>query len=91
LNSDNFDFDQEIIAQIVELKMHIAEVAVPTRYFKEASSASFKQSVVYGLSTLGLLFNYWLHKSGIHKTRQFDSLNERYTQQTEPARPQRID
>jgi hypothetical protein len=87
LNSDNFDFDQEIIAQIVELKMRIGEVAVPTRYFKEASSASFKQSVVYGLSTLGLLFNYWLHKSGIHKTKQFDSLNERYSQQAESIRP----
>ncbi len=91
LNSDNFDFDQEIIAQIVELKMRIAEVAVPTRYFKEASSASFKQSVVYGLSTLGLLFNYWLHKTGIHRTKQFDSLNERYSQQTEAIRPQRVD
>ena len=78
LNSDNFDFDQEIIAQIVELKMRIAEVAVPTRYFKEASSASFKQSVVYGLSTLGLLFNYWLHKSGLRKQKQFDSLDARY-------------
>jgi glycosyltransferase involved in cell wall biosynthesis len=78
LNSDNFDFDQEIIAQIVELKMRIGEVAVPTRYFKEASSASFSQSVIYGLSTLRLIFNYWLHKTGLHKQKQFDSSNARY-------------
>jgi glycosyltransferase involved in cell wall biosynthesis len=74
LNSDKFVFDQEIIAQIVEGKMRIAEVGVPTRYFKEASSATFRQSVVYGLSTLGLLFRYWLHKSGLRKDPQFKPL-----------------
>jgi glycosyltransferase involved in cell wall biosynthesis len=78
-NSDNFDFDQEIIAQIVELKFRIGEVGVPTRYFKEASSASFRQSVVYGLSTLTLLFKYWLHRTGIRKQKQFDSLGGRYS------------
>lgn len=85
LNSDNFDFDQEIIAQIVELKLRIAEVAVPTRYFREASSASFRQSVVYGLSTLGLLFKYLLHKKGLRKQRQFDSLESRYTYSASPG------
>lgn len=79
LNSDNFSFDQEIIAQIVELKLRIAEVPVPTRYFPDASSASFNQSVVYGLSVLGLLFRYMLHKNGIWHQKQFDSLGGRYT------------
>ena len=79
LNSDNFSFDQEIIAQIVELKMRIAEVPVPTRYFPEASSASFGQSVSYGLSVVALLFKYTLHKSGIWRQKQFDSLESRYT------------
>ena len=41
MNSDKFIFDQEIIAQIVNLKMRITEVPVPTRYFAQASSASF--------------------------------------------------
>jgi glycosyltransferase involved in cell wall biosynthesis len=81
LNSDNFLFDQEIIAQIVELKFRIGEVAVPTRYFREASSASFGQSVVYGLSILRLLFLYCLHKAGIMKQKQFDSLERRYSRQ----------
>jgi len=79
LNSDNFSFDQEIIAQIVELKMRISEIPVPTRYFAEASSANFSQSVTYGLSVLGLLFKYMLHKAGIWHRKQFDSLGGRYT------------
>src|SRR5439155_420648 len=41
LNSDGFVFDQEIIAQVVAARFRIAEIAVPTRYFPEASSASF--------------------------------------------------
>ena len=61
MNSDNFIFDQEIIAQLVNLNMRIAEVPVPTRYFPEASSASFVQSSIYGLSILWLLLKYELH------------------------------
>src|SRR5215218_7935054 len=55
LNSNDFVFDQELIAQVVAagMRSRIGEVAVPTRYFEEASSVGFKRSVVYGLSTLG--------------------------------------
>ncbi len=81
MNSDNFIFDQEILTQAVNLKMRIAEVPVPTRYFPAASSASFVQSTVYGLSILWLLFRYTLQKKGIVHQRQFDSLLRRY----EPA------
>ena len=62
MDSDEFIFDQEIMAQIVKMKMRIAEVPVPTRYFPEASSASFVQSSVYGLSILWLLLKYELHR-----------------------------
>jgi hypothetical protein len=78
MNSDNFIFDQEILTQAINLKMRIAEVPVPTRYFPAASSASFTQSVVYGLSILWLLFRYELEKKGIVHQRQFDSLLRRY-------------
>ena len=44
VNSDAFICDQEIMAQIVQIKMRIGEVPVPTRYFAQASSASFGQS-----------------------------------------------
>ena len=77
-NSDNFIFDQEIMAQFVNLNMRIAEVPVPTRYFPEASSASFVQSSVYGLSILWLLFRYEMHRVGLVRQRSFESLKRRY-------------
>ena len=78
MNSDGFVFDQEIMAQIVELRMRIAEVPVPTRYMKEASSATFVQSTVYGFRILWLLLKYVLHRSGVHPQKQFQSLHRRY-------------
>jgi len=78
MDSDKFIFDQEILAQIVNLKMRITEVPVPTRYFAQASSASLVQSSVYGVSILWLLVRYLLHRGGIVHQRQFDSLERRY-------------
>ncbi|HLH20059.1 MAG TPA: glycosyltransferase family 2 protein [Bryobacteraceae bacterium] len=78
MNSDAFLFDQEIIAQIVNLGLRIAEVPVPTRYFAQASSASFRASCVYGCSILWLLLRFALHRAGIAPQRQFDSLSQRY-------------
>jgi len=77
-NSDAFIFDQEIVAQFVSLKLRIAEIPVPTRYFPQASSASFGQSTVYGLSILWLLNRYLLHRAGLVHQKQFDSLRSRY-------------
>jgi glycosyltransferase involved in cell wall biosynthesis len=79
LNSDGFVFDQEIIAQVVAARFRIAEIAVPTRYFPEASSASFWASTVYGLRILVLLARYTLHRHGLLRSRRFDSLRGRYT------------
>jgi glycosyltransferase involved in cell wall biosynthesis len=78
MNSDNFIFDQEIVAQSVQVGLRIAEVPVPTRYFPQASSASFLQSSVYGLSILRVILNYWLHHCGLVRKRQFESLQRRY-------------
>ncbi len=78
MNSDRFIFDQEIIAQFVMVKARITEVPVPTRYFAQASSASFFQSILYGLSILWLLACFLLHRSGISRQRQFESLHRRY-------------
>ena len=78
-NSDKFVFDQEIIAQVVGAGFRIAEIAVPTRYFAEASSASFVASTVYGLRILAVLFWYTLHRRGLRRSRRFDSLRARYT------------
>jgi len=57
-NSDDFVFDQELVAQVVAAGLRIGEIAVPTRYFAEASSVNFKRSVVYGLSTLRTLARF---------------------------------
>lgn len=67
LNSDDFVFDSEVIAQTVACGFRITEVPVPTRYFPEASSVNFRRSLVYGLSTLNVARKYWLNKMGIRK------------------------
>lgn len=71
LNSDNFVFDTEVIAQAVAFGFRIAEIGVPTRYFKEASSVNFKNSVIYGLSTLAVMVRYLLTKWNIVSYGQF--------------------
>ncbi|HWM90326.1 MAG TPA: glycosyltransferase family 2 protein [Thermoanaerobaculia bacterium] len=70
-NSDDFVFDTEIIAQGVIKGMRLREVPIATRYFDEASQIGFGRSVVYGLSILGVLFRYKLHKKGIYRSRIF--------------------
>jgi glycosyltransferase involved in cell wall biosynthesis len=77
-NSDGFVFDQEIVAQVVGAGFRIAEIAVPTRYFPEASTASFVASTIYGLRILAVLFWYTLHRKGVRRSRRFDSLRARY-------------
>ena len=78
MNSDNFVFDQEIMAQFVEARLRISEVPVPTRYFPQASSASLVQSTRYGLSILWVLFRFLVHRSGVRRSLQFDSILGRY-------------
>jgi glycosyltransferase involved in cell wall biosynthesis len=78
LNSDNFVFDQEVLVQAIHLGFRIQEVPVPTRYFAEASSASFNASVVYGLSILALLARYLLHRNALLTQKQFEYFPARY-------------
>ena len=78
-NNDGFVFDQEIVAQVVAAGFRIEEIAVPTRYFPEASSASFIASSVYGLRILAVLFWYLMNRWGVRRSRRFDSLRARYT------------
>jgi glycosyltransferase involved in cell wall biosynthesis len=74
LNSDDFVFDQELIAQVVAVGgMRIGEIAVPTRYFEEASSVGFRRSVVYGLSTLKVVGAYLAHRTGLRRTPKLRS------------------
>ena len=59
-NSDDFVFDQQLIAQAVRAGFRIEEIAVPTRYFREASSVGFRRSIVYGLSTMAVVAKHLL-------------------------------
>jgi glycosyltransferase involved in cell wall biosynthesis len=71
LNSDDFVFDSEILAQAIACGFRIGEIPVPARYFPEASSVNFRRSVVYGLSTLWVLVRFWLDRSGLAPSSQF--------------------
>jgi glycosyltransferase involved in cell wall biosynthesis len=62
-NDDGFVFDQEIFAQMVAHRARVLELPIPTRYFREASTVSFRASVEYGLRTLGVLARYRLDES----------------------------
>jgi glycosyltransferase involved in cell wall biosynthesis len=76
LNSDDFVFDQELIAQVVAARFRIDEVAVPTRYFAEASSVGLRRSIVYGLSTVGVVLKFALHRSGLRRIDQLRQKSE---------------
>jgi glycosyltransferase involved in cell wall biosynthesis len=73
LNSNDFVFDQELVAQAVAVGMRIGEIAVPTRYFDEASSVNFRRSVVYGLSTLRVVLRFVLHRMRLRRSRKLSS------------------
>jgi glycosyltransferase involved in cell wall biosynthesis len=71
LNSDKFVFDTEVIAQTVALGFRIAEIPVPTRYFAEASSVNFSNSLIYGCDTLAVMARYLLDRWGVRRSPQF--------------------
>ncbi len=72
-NSDNFVFDQEFLIQAVYFGFKITEVACPCKYMDDASSISFKNSVIYGLSTLRTLLRYAGHKLCLKKSKILDN------------------
>jgi len=71
LNSDDFVFDNQILAQILWLDYVIAEVSCPTRYFAEASSINFPRSVRYGFGCLGTAIRLFLARRGIARPARF--------------------
>lgn len=72
-NSDDFLFDNEILAQAIYFNYHIGEISCPTKYFAEASSISFKRSVKYGLGVLWTSLKFRMQKIGLAKFRLFDA------------------
>jgi glycosyltransferase involved in cell wall biosynthesis len=65
--SDDFVFDNQMIAQIFWHKFEIAEITCPTKYFEEASSINFSRSMTYGLGVVGVSLRYFLARTGLVK------------------------
>lgn len=61
-NSDDFVFDNQLLAQICMANYEIAEITCPTKYFEEASSINFARSTKYGFGVLGTSIRYFLHR-----------------------------
>ncbi len=72
LNSDDFVFDSQMIAQAVYFGFKIGEIPVQARYFPEASSVNFKVSTIYGLKTVGVLARFLLQRLGLAHSRFFE-------------------
>ena len=72
-NSDDFVFDNQMLAQCVHFGFRIGEVSCPTKYFEEASSINFRRSLIYGLSVLRTTMEFALQKWGIAKFQYFSA------------------
>ncbi|MEW6141148.1 MAG: glycosyltransferase family 2 protein [Thermodesulfobacteriota bacterium] len=76
-NSDDFLFDNEMLAQAIYFDFRIGEISCPTRYFPEASSINFHRSVVYGIGVLWTSLRFRIQKWGIAKFRIFEQAEGR--------------
>jgi len=65
--SEDFVFDNQIVAQIFWKGHSIAEITCPTKYFEEASSINFSRSMTYGLGVLAVSFRYFFARMGLVK------------------------
>jgi len=70
-NSDDFVFDNQMIAQAVMFGFRIGEISCPTKYFEEASSINFRRSVEYGFGVVATTFGFVAHKLGIIRAPRF--------------------
>ncbi len=76
-NSDDFVFDNEMIAQTAFFGFRIGEISCPTRYFKDASSINFLRSVKYGFGVLSTAGKYLLQKLGVARFMLFSAKGEK--------------
>ncbi|MEI8005962.1 MAG: glycosyltransferase family 2 protein [Bacteroidota bacterium] len=72
-NSDDFVFDNQMLAQICYAGFEIAEVTCPTKYFPEASSINFSRSMKYGIGVMNTAWAYAFQKLGIAKFGIFET------------------
>jgi glycosyltransferase involved in cell wall biosynthesis len=70
-NSDDFVFDNQMLAQAVWFGFNIGELSCPARYFVDASSINFRRSVKYGFGVLGTALEFRLARMGLTRSRRF--------------------
>jgi hypothetical protein len=68
-NSDDFVFDNQMLAQAAAFGFSIGEISCPTEYFPEASAINFRHSVTYGFGVLGTAIRYRLHRWALLRCR----------------------
>jgi glycosyltransferase involved in cell wall biosynthesis len=78
-NSDDFVFDNQMVAQTVMFGFRIGEISCPTKYFREASSINFKRSVEYGLGVLSTTLSFVAHKWKLRHLSRFDPTGRKIT------------
>ena len=76
-NSDDFVFDNQMLAQIIWCGFPVGEISCPTRYSCEVSSINFARSVKYGFGCLGTAFAFRLAKWGLMRSKLFPELASR--------------
>ncbi len=79
-NSDDFIFDNQMIAQAVMFGFRIGEISCPTKYFEEASSINFRRSVTYGLGVLSTTLGFVAHKWGVRRKARYVASGRKVTQ-----------
>lgn len=75
-NSDDFVFDNQMLAQIIYFDHRIGEISCPTKYFAEASSINFQRSVQYGLGVLKTSLQFRANRWGIMRSPIFEQRKE---------------
>jgi len=73
-NSDGFVFDNEMLSQIIYADYDIAEITCPAKYFKEASSISFKNSIQYGFGVVRVSLQHFMQRTGFNNLDRYKSL-----------------
>jgi len=76
VNSDDFIFDNQMLAQIFYAGYEIAEITCPTKYFEEASSINLKRSIKYGLGVLGVSMSYFFNKLSLGNNIIFEKIKK---------------
>ena len=76
-NSDDFVFDNQMLAQCVHFGFRIGEVSCPTKYFEDASSINFRRSVKYGLEVVATTLQFAMQRAGLLNLPRFSPLGRK--------------